>query len=256
MTIEQLVDYLRITANVQDPDNLNEVDTQFTSLNNDGLKLFFQVVLSRDFPEVQSLDEIPSESVYGLVLLAKKELYYTLATVKANEFNITADNNNSLRRSQRFEHYMALIKQTDEEYNKYINDGGSGGNTLGTYDVLLSNRYATVRNHNLGLIPSFTLHTREVGSTYVDLEWVITRISQFRNVSIYLSDKAIVDRFMIGNKISPEATLVVRIKDQKQTACRVENLAENTTYRIAVVLYDLNGLMNYKEIILTTLESG
>lgn len=66
------------------------------------------------------MEYLPEDAVYPIVLLAKKELYYTLAVKEAPLYDIGADNNNYLKRSQRFDHYMKLIAQVDSEYDDWI----------------------------------------------------------------------------------------------------------------------------------------
>ena len=251
MTVEQLVDYLRISVNVQDPCDPTAVDSAYLTLNDDGIKLFLEAVLSRDFPTVHSLDSLPSESTYALILLAKKELYFTLATKRSGDYDITADNNNNLRRSQRFDHYMTLIKQVDEEYNRYIDDGGAGGHTLTSYDVLLSNRYATARNYEKGVAPALTLYVGGVTATTIELEWSV-KMNQFKEFKVYISDSTILDPFVMGNKVSSKATLVATIYDPQQKKCRLENLTPNTTYHVVVSASEMSNLKGYAEVVVAT----
>ena len=111
MTVPQIIQFLRLNVNVQNPDGSEGVDSAYLSMTDEDILLYLNVVLTRDFADIPSLEYLPAQNVYPLVLLAKKELYYALAVASANEYDLGADNNNYLKRSQRFEHYMKLIEQ-------------------------------------------------------------------------------------------------------------------------------------------------
>ena len=151
MNKAELVRYLRLNVNIQ---NADVTDTAYLSMTDEDIELYLNVVVTRDFPQVLSLDLLPQEDIYPVVLLAKKELYFTLASKDAPLIDLTADNNNQIKRGQRFEHYMKLIAAIDDEYNQYIEDGGAGArNTLTSYDVLIPDRYATIRKERTGTEP-------------------------------------------------------------------------------------------------------
>ena len=210
MTKAELVRYLRLNINIQ---NADVTDTAYLSMTDEDIELYLNVVLTRDFPQVPSLDLIPTEDIYPVVLLAKKELYYTLASMDAPLIDLTADNNNQIKRSQRFEHYMKLIAAVDDEYNQYNEDGGAGTrNTLTSYDVLISDRYATRRNYEKGRVPVLSLRVVGVTDTTVELSWSV-QLSRFDKYEVYVSDEQIYDEFAIMEQISPKAKLVAKITD-------------------------------------------
>ena len=124
MTVPQIIQFLRLNVNVQNPDGSEGVDSAYLSMTDEDILLYLNVVLTRDFADIPSLEYLPAQNVYPLVLLAKKELYYALAVASANEYDLGADNNNYLKRDQRFQHYMALVKQADQEYQDYLDNGG------------------------------------------------------------------------------------------------------------------------------------
>ena len=249
MTKAELVRYLRLNVNIQ---NADVTDTAYLSMTDEDIELYLSVVLTRDFPQVPSLDLIPQEDIYPVVLLAKKELYFTLASMDAPLIDLTADNNNQIKRSQRFEHYMKLIAAIDEEYNQYNEDGGAGTrNTLTSYDVLISDRYATRRNYEKGFVPTLSLRVTGVTDTTIELVWSV-QLSRFEKYEVYISEEQIYDEYSIGNPVSSEAKLVAKILNVHQNKCRIEGLLPNTVYHIMVSATDKSSLVGRAEIIVST----
>lgn len=259
MTKQEVIKYLRNSVNIQDPEVVT--DSAYISLSDEDIELYANIVLMRDFPDIPSLDYLTNEMVYPVVLLAKKEMYFALATISAPDYRISADGGGELDRQQRFEHYMALIEQIDKEYDKYTEDGGLGtNNTLTSYDVLLSNRYYTKRNYEKSAVPTLSVFIDSLDTDEVLLRWK-TNISRFKEARIYVSSEQIYDSYKISTKgkttvdvgISPSAKLVATVKDPKHTKCRLEGLTPETLYHIAVSVIDISGVFNVTEIEVTTL---
>ncbi len=145
MTVQQIIQYLRSSMMISDP-NIGE-DSAYLSLTDEELLLYLNVTLGRYYPQVRSADSIPNNLIYPVTLLTKKDLFYTLATSTAPLFDLGADNNNYLKRSQRFDHYLKLIAQVEEEYQNYLENGGEGGSVITTHNVILPTRYST-NSHN------------------------------------------------------------------------------------------------------------
>lgn len=253
MTKAELVRYLRLNVNIQ---NADVTDTTYLSMKDEDIELYLNVVLTRDFPYVPSLDLIPQEDIYPIVLLAKKELYYALASADAPLFDLTADNNNQIKRSQRFEHYMKLIEAVDKEYNQYNEDGGAGTrNTLTSYDVLLSDRYATRHNYEKGFVPALSLRVLGVTDTTIELTWSV-QLSRFDKYEVYISEEQIYDEYSISREVSPKAKLIAKILNVHQNKCRIEGLVPNTVYHIMVSAREKSSLVGRKEIIVSTTGGG
>ena len=249
MTKAELVRYLRLNVNIQ---NADVTDTAYLSMKDEDIELYLSVVLTRDFPYVPSLDLIPQEDIYPVVLLAKKELYFTLASMDAPLIDLTADNNNQIKRSQRFEHYMKLIAAVDEEYNQYNEDGGAGTrNTLTSYDVLISDRYATRRNYEKGFVPTLSLRVAGVTDTSIELSWSV-QLSRFEKYEVYISEEQIYDEYSINEPVSNKAKLVAKLLNVHQNKCRIEGLLPNTVYHIMVSATDKSSLVGRAEIIVST----
>ena len=244
MTVDQMVAYLRMNVSVQDPTGAVQ-DSAYLSMTDEELALYMEVALTRNYPEIPSLDYLPTEYIYPIILLSKKELYHALAIKEAPLYDIGADNNNYLKRSQRFEHYMKLIAQVDKEYEDYLENGGAGGNTLTSFDVLLSDRYATKRNYQKGVIPALTLYVSGVGETFVEIAWKV-KLSRFKDYKVYISKSPIVDLLNVSEPVVKE-TEVLTIRNVHQTSCRIEGLEPDTDYYVAVSATEMSSLTGYKQ---------
>ena len=245
MTVDQMVSYLRMNVSIQDPTGAVQ-DSAYLSMTDEDIVLYMNIVLTRNYPGIPSLDYLPAEYIYPVVLLSKKELYYALAVKEAPLFDIGADNNNYLKRSQRFDHYMKLIAQVDIEYAEYLENGGAGANTLTSFDVLLPDRYATKRNYEKGAIPALSLYVGEVTNTSVEIFWKV-KLSRFKEYKVYISESPIVDLLNVSKPISADAKEVVTIRNVHQTSCRIEGLLPDSEYYVAVSATEMSSLTGYKQ---------
>lgn len=251
MTVEQLVKYLRQNVSIQDPDTVQ--DSSYISMTDEDIILYMNVVLTRNFSDIPSLDYLPTEYVYPVILLSKKEIFHALAVKEAPLYDIGADNNNYLKRSQRFEHYMKLIAQVDKEYQDYLENGGAGANTLTSFDVLLSDRYATKRNYEKGVIPAPVLYVVGIYENSVELQWIV-KMSRFQSYKVYISEEPIVDTYDLTSVVSKSAKEVAVIRNVHQTSCRIEGLTPNTDYYVAVMATEMSSLTGVVQESFKTLE--
>ena len=252
MTVDQMTKYLRMNVSIQDPTGASQ-DAEYLNMTDEDIVLYMNIVLTRNYPDIPSLDYLPTEYVYPVILLSKKELYYALATKEAPLFDLGADNNNYLKRSQRFNHYMKLIAQVDKEYADYLENGGAGGNTLTSFDVLLSDRYATRRNYEKGVIPALIVYVGNVTETSVELSWTVKRLSRFQEYKVYISESQILDPFNVSKTIAEDAKEVVILRNVHQTQCRIEGLNPGTTYFVAVSVTEKSQLTGYAQESFSTL---
>ena len=141
---------------------------------------------------------------------------------------------------------------SDDEYNQYNEDGGAGTrNTLTSYDVLISDRYATRRNYEKGRVPVLSLRVVGVTDTTVELSWSV-QLSRFDKYEVYVSDEQIYDEFAITEQISPKAKLVAKITNVHQNKCRIEGLLPDTVYHIMVSATEKSSLVGRAELIVST----
>lgn len=249
-TVEELVTYLRSAVEVQ-AEGTDVEDTGYLAMSDEDLVLFLRTALSKDFSQY-SLTKVPEDSVYPVLLLARRELYFKLATIAAPLYNLSADGA-SLSQTQRFEHYMELIKQLDSEYQDYEENGGSNG-TVSTYDVSIANRYATRYNSVTVPPPAISFYVDNVGDTFVELSWVSNyHKSQFKKYSVYISSKEeVFDEY--ENKLSDTAVLAFTEKNIWHKKCRITGLDPDTVYYAGVVLETVDGKNGHDSDSFKTLE--
>ena len=268
LTVEELISILRSSVNVQIPvedvvdEETGEViettttDPAYLTMTDDDILLFIKLGVSRAYPNVTDLSDLPSGSEYPVTLLAKIELYLKLAVIKADKVDMGADNNNYLKQDQRFQHYMKLVEEARAEYESWLDNEGQGEVT--TFDVLLSNRHYTQRNFEKQVTPKVSLKVDQVTNESVDFHWGVTNTSHFGRFKVYISKSQIIDMYKDGatynKKLSEDAKLLVSTGNIRNTYHSVKNLESNTEYHIAVVSIERNQVFGYAETSFTTLE--
>lgn len=255
LTVEELIKLLRSSVNVQSEET-EVIDPAYLTMTDDDIKLFIKLGVSRAYPDVTDLAELPNGSEYPIVLLAKIELYLKLAVVKADKVDMGADNNNYLKQSQRFDHYMKLVAEAREEYESWLDNEGQG--EVSSYDVLLSNRHYTHRNFEKQATPKVSLKIDQVTSDSVDFHWGVTNTSHFGRFKVYISKSPIVDMYREGatydKKINEDAKLLVSTQNIRNVYHKVNNLESGTLYYIAVISIERNQVFGYSEMSFATLE--
>ena len=257
LTVKDLITLLRSSVNIQSSGSQEVVDPAYLQMTDDDIELFIKLGVSRAYPNVVDLEELPSGSEYPIILLAKIELYLKLAVLKADKIDIGADNNNYLKQGQRFSHYMKLVEEARAEYDSWLkNEGVNGGTGVTSYDVLLSNRHYTQRNFEKQVTPKVFLSIDSVFSDSVEFSWKVTNTSHFGRFKVYISKKPIVDLYRDGatydKKVDKDATLVVSTSNIHNVFHRLVNLEAETTYFIAVISIERNQVFGYSEKSFTT----
>lgn len=256
MTVEKMIQFLRLSVFIQDKDAVVQQDEQYLCMTDEELLNYLNVAKTRNYADIPSLEYMPEESVYGLVLLAKKELYYTLAVKEAPLFDLGADNNNYLKRSQRFDHYMKLIAQADGEYKDWLENGGDDPlGTVKSYNVTISDRYRTRYNFENAAVPTVRLYVGTITENSVEFQWSIKNISRFFSYRVYVAKEPIVDLHNLKNHIAENAKCVSVIKDIHQTSLRITGLDPDTEYHIAVEATNMATLKGYAESVFKTFEA-
>lgn len=259
LTVDELVQILRSSVNVQIPleEGSEETtnDPAYLTMTDDDITLFIKLGVSRAYPNVTDLADLPSGADYPITLLAKIELYLKLAVIKADKVDMGVDNNNYIKQDQRFSHYMKLVAEAREQYESWLDNEGQG--EVSSYDVLLSNRHYTQRNFEKQVTPKVSLKIDQVTSDSVDFHWGVTNTSHFGRFKVYISKSPIVDMFKDGatydKKLSGEAKLLVSTQNIRNTYHRVNNLESGTAYYIAVISIERNQVFGYSEMSFDTL---
>ena len=254
MKVEEMIKFVRKSVYVQDPTSATQ-DKEYLSMTDEDLLSYMNMAMSRNFSDTPSLEYLPEEDVYGLVLLTKKDLYLTLAVRDAPLYDMGADNNNYIKRSQRFEHYMALAKLADEEFSSWLQNGGDDATgTVTSYSVTLSDRYNTRYNYENAAVPKVKLYIPEVTNDSVTITWSVKNISRFFCYKVFVSKEKIVDLANAKSHISESALCVQTIKDIHQTSLKITGLDSDSEYHVAVQATNMATLTGYAESTFTTSE--
>lgn len=259
---ETLVKYLRDSVLVQDPSTAE--DPVWLQMSDEDLAVVLEVAKHRDFPN-QILSSLANGVVYPLMLVAKKELYYRLAVKSAPKYDLKGDDAGELKRSQRFEHFMALIKQTEAELQHYMENGYFGEDGIGDLDEegtasrnsiyvresLITSRYYTRRNYGLLKAPSVSVFVDSLDSSRVQLHWNVTGTHVFLRYNVYISDSDVIyDEYK--HQINPDATQIFSSIDQRQTSCEVNDLIASKRYHVLVEVCECNGIKGYGGVVFET----
>lgn len=264
LTVDEMVALVRSSVNVQvptvdDEGNITSVcDPSYLSMTDDDIKLFIKLGVTRAYPDVEDLSDLPDGSEFALVLLAKIELYMKLAVVVAPKVDLGADNNNYIKQDQRFNHYMKLADSAKSQYDDWLENESTGANTVSSYDVLLSNRHYSSRNYEKQVTPKVKISIDEVFVDGVNFHWKVTNTSHFGRFKVYISDNPVVNMFADGasylDKVNEESTLIKSTGDIRDTYHSVTGLEPEHTYYIAVFSIERNQVFGVQELSFTTLK--
>lgn len=249
MTKEDIIRYLRNSVYI----SMEGVeDTEYLSMSDEDLEDYLIVALSRDFPQYSSLDNLPNSCLYPLILLTKKDLYHTLAVKESPSIDMGADNNNYLKESQRFDHYMKLISQVDKEYQDYLDDGGAGNNTVNSYSAVLPNRYNTRWNYENGNVPAPFIFKDWVTDTAVACHWEAS-FSRFKEYELFVSKESLLGKLRQNLPVEDSVEASVKIRDIHRTYSELKGLTPDTDYYITVKAVELSGTKGFAEMKVHTL---
>lgn len=252
MTKEELLDYLKTSLFIQDPQDIVRNDPEYIALSEEHLTRVLNIALLQVNPK-DSLESISDGSIYPVILLAKKEVYHILATKSAPLHRLSAGGGggtSALDKQQRFQHYMELIQQVTGEYREFKEDSESGN--LQSIEVLLDDRYYTRRNYDLAEKPIVAFKIDSIGEDYVECTITESRSKKFHSFRVYISEETILDKYS-SEIINPKATLVETIHNIHRDKFRVSELESGKTYHLVVAITEMNGLITAKEIVFDTL---
>jgi hypothetical protein len=256
MTTEQIVQFLRLSINISDPDG--GAGAKYLSLSDGELALYLGIALSQPaFTDaagfVPALGALEPAHLYLLACVAKKELYLALAAKAAPSRDMGADSNNYLKNDQIFQHWLALAKQAGSDAEKAAEDlaGAGAGGVLSTYDVVASSRFYTGYNRDRAPIPLVRISADSVGLAEAEISWALARVRRFYGADVYCGVSPILDMHS-ENPVGGAASLY-HTGDVRQTRCRIEGLEPDTPYYVAVAVCGQSGAKGYSEIEIRTL---
>lgn len=263
LTVDELLELLRSAVNISNEEAGVE-DSGYLNMTDEELTTFLKLSISKVYPSVEDFDDLPPGSAYPIVLIAKKELYLKLAVLKANLIDLTADNNNQLKQSQRFSHYMALAENAQEEYEDWVENGGgatvdpnTGIQGVTTYNTIRSKNHYSFRNYELGPVPIVRIKIGEITNESVAFSWSSYNNDHFGKYLVYIGEKPIIDMYAEGmkpeDKVIEGSTLVLSTLNFRNTNKKVTGLKPDTQYYLAVISVERNQLFGYKQVTFTTL---
>ena len=258
LTIDNLLTILRSSVYVQDPNKSSEIDPNYLSMTDEDLTLFIKLGVTRAYPDIDDLADLPDGSEFAIVLLAKIELYMKLAVMVSPKVDIGAESA-YIKLDQRYQHYMKLAEEAKSQYDDWLENESLGANQVSTYDVLLSDRHYTSRNYEKQPTPTVKIKVESVTADSISISWKVANTSHFGKFVVYISENTIVNPYKDGmyfsDKVDNGATKVKSTGNIRDNHCNINGLSEDTTYHIAVFSVERNQVFGYKEITSTTLEA-
>lgn len=244
MDKNSLISLLRASIEGQDKNILNDPAYVFSDKD---LEDILSLVVPFHNPSY-SINTIPDDEVYFILLLAKKEVYYRLATSSAPYYPLEADGG-GLKKNVRFDHYLELIKLVTDEYN-YLLHQYRLNKPIEVKELLVSKNNYINRLYNNIEKPSLELTIDKVGDTFVNLSWNKSSSNLFSCYEVYISQNPIIDEYYNekdSELISKNATLEAVIYDIHKTKYRITELQPDTSYYIAVCERNKLGLAGFAE---------
>lgn len=254
LSIDDFVALLRSSVNVQSEES-EVIDPAYLQMTDDEIKLFIKLGVSRAYPNITDLAQLPSGSEYPVIMLAKIELYLKLAVLKADKVDLGADNNNYLKLDQRFQHYMKLVGEARAEYDSWLSNEGQG--EVRSFEVLLDNRHYTHRNFEKQLTPKVSVIVDSVSDNEVKYHFNVADSSHFGRFKVYIDEFPIFDihkeGYKYSDKISQTARLILSTGNIRNVYHSIGNLEPEKTYYLLVVEIERNQIYGFNEISFTTL---
>lgn len=253
-TEEQLkkVNYLRASVRLQSPETETDPDYQFSD---EELYAILETVTPAHNPDY-TLGDLPPNQFYFVVLLAKKEIFYRLASTTAPFYPLSAEGA-KLEKNVRFDHYLALIKVIMEEYETMKEsssggeDGGGSGGTIQTYQASLLGQGKTYYGRYVSLSeePFVELELSGITQTSVNLDWTkydVTFDTNFLRYSVFISLTPVYDEYSV-KPISPALKANYSIEDVRRTKLRISDLVPDTEYFVLIRTENKFGINGYSQ---------
>lgn len=249
---QKKIDYLRESVRLKTPDVETDPVYQFTD---ETLYDILETVTPLH-SVFHTIEDIPKSEMYFVMLLARKEIYYRLATSTAPFYPLSAEGA-KLEKNIRFDHYLALIKQVTKEYEDTMkrvgtvegDDPTGTGGYLTTYNAKLRGKTYERRYQDLSDNPEIELEVSGVTSTSINLDWTkysSTHGSDFTRYYVYISTEPIYDEYdvtPIDSSIKPDFV----VEDIRRNKLRISDLLPSTKYYVLVRVDTIYGLTGYSQ---------
>lgn len=246
---EDLIKYLRQSLKLQDPEIENDPDYKFE--DTELLDIIKMVMLSRD-PSF-TFDNLPEGEIPLIMILCKKEIFWRLATSSAPYYPISAEGA-TLQKNVRFDHYLALIKQLESEYQYTLSLGNHIDISKSQGELIIDSRYFSHRNRVLAKDIQIKLNVDRVTTNSIDISWSVNNLNKtrFYKYIVYLDTKPVVDFY--EDEVVREDAKLKEYNDVRRNKTRLKDLEDNTTYYIALEVQEQNGLRAFNQIKVVTEE--
>lgn len=188
---------------------------------------------------------IPREDEPLVICLARKEVYWKMATATAPLYALNLDGL-SVAKNVRFDHYLALIREVENEYQSLIKDHNRV--KIMVSDVTVDKPYTYNTRRANYVLPTALLQIDKATTTSMDLAITYNnlKVKDYQETVIYFGEEPVWDKY--DEVISPLATKQVVMRDPRKSYFRIKDLKPNTHYYILAQIKLLNGLVSYIEI--------
>ena len=239
-TMAQLSQYLIDSTLLDSPVTSN--DPTFAQVKSCANQIISQVLTEKGY----TASNLPYNMESYILLLARKEVYFRLATLTAPEFNMETEFSKLLK-GDRWQHYYKLLELTLKEISRVEDE--SDFNTIVPGEVVISGRDGSYRNYRLA--EEFSGNVVISGVTYssVNLTWDKFFSREFGGYKIYISKQPLYDEF---GEVEIDSSVIENsliITDVHKTKVRISGLTANTLYYLVFIYQHSNG---YKDLISTT----
>lgn len=198
-----------------------------------------------------TVQTLPIELEEYVILNAKKEIYFRLASLTAPEYNMETEFSKLLK-GDRWEHYYKLIEITLKEI-KRLDDGGALS-TITTGDAVIAGRNGTYRNYRLATPLSGTVSLSNITKNSVEISWEALIGQDFSGYQLLIGTSQIYDEFADPYVIDANVLSKLLITDVHRTKYRLTELTPLTSYYLLFIYNHSNGYKEYSPISFTTLE--
>lgn len=247
---QYLIDYVRSSTALANPDI--EKDSAYVFSDEEIFNIIKMCVGQHNANYTPA--NFPENEYSMLVLLARKEIYWRLATSSAKFYPISAEGA-ELRKDYRFNHYFQLIQETEKQYEytkRVFREENANLIQLGT--LFVDSKHFNSRQIRLQQLPKVDITVVNTTSDSVDIAWTKfdTIGGIFDSYEVYYSDKPVYDEFedlITGIKVAT-------VRNINKTKLRVKGLKPNTKYFLAILVKDTNLLQGVSTISFTTQEEG
>lgn len=245
--LEFMVEYVRRATALADPEI--EKDPAYVFSDED-ISNIIKMCTSQQNPNY-TLENFPDNELPMLAILARKEIYWRLATSSAKFYPISAEGA-ELKKNYRFTHYSKLIQLANTEYQSVKAEFNfQNPNSIQTGVCLVDRKHFSPRQRNIQNIPKVGVKILEVTSNSIGVQWDKFNCMGgiFGSYSVYCSESPVYDEYeykILTNEVA-------YITDINKLRVRIKDLKPNTKYYIAVATTDINLLKGVTTLEVTTM---